>query len=439
MKKKSKSVLAIVLAILLLLIIAVTLTTNILFSRKDTPKLFGHYIYLMESDVMEADGGTAVATGVASLDDSTATGASEESTNPAVSVDSTSAAASIHKNSAVIVTAYDESDPIAKNNAVLCVLGADDTSTDVDSDRIAVRRIYNIEQDETGVLKYYPTTMQTNAVGTEPAITVDNILGKCTYESGELYSFIQFATGVPGILTLLVLPSVILVIMLIVTIAKANSSRSDEFAFEESYDDVYGEDSHDSDADYDAEELGARSPLFRPGDTASNNRSFEQKRSSIAQNFERKAVNPNSPYQKARTMQFKAQHDVPIYTNPNDQIPLGGANTYGTSNFEAPTQSTRGNTTIFSTRDVSSSYGTTTHAAAEAPDPSSYRGSHVAESPDQARNLGGASRPIASRPAPAPKPVEPKPTANSANNKYDTASVDDLLAMIESEKKKLDK
>lgn len=441
MKKKSKSVLAIVLAILLLLIVAVTLTTNILFSRKDTPKLFGHYIYLMESDVMEADGGVAVATGVASLDDSTATGAPEDSTDPTASVDSTSAAASIHKNSAVIVSAYDESDPIAKNNAVLCVLGADDTSTDMDSDRLAVRRIYNIEQDETGVLKYYPTTMQANAIGTEPAITVDSILGKCTYESGELYSFIQFATGVPGILALLVLPSVILVIMLIVTIAKANSNRSDEFAFEESYDDVYGEDSHDPDSDdYDAEELGARSPLFRPGDTASTSRSFEQKRSSIAQNFERKAVNPNSPYQKARTMQFKAQHDVPIYTNPNDQIPLGGANTYGTSNFEEPVQNTRGNTTIFSTRDVSSSYGTAPHAATEAPvqEPNpSYRGSHVAESPDQARNLGGTSRPAASRPAPAPKPVEPKPTSSA--NKYDTASVDDLLAMIESEKKKLDK
>ena len=46
MKKKSKSILAVVLAILLILVVAVSLTTNILFSRKDTPKIFGHYIYL---------------------------------------------------------------------------------------------------------------------------------------------------------------------------------------------------------------------------------------------------------------------------------------------------------------------------------------------------------------------------------------------------------
>ena len=57
MKKKSKSILAIVLAILLVIVVAISLTTNILFSRKDTPKIFGHYIYLMEYDTMEAAAG----------------------------------------------------------------------------------------------------------------------------------------------------------------------------------------------------------------------------------------------------------------------------------------------------------------------------------------------------------------------------------------------
>ena len=103
MKKKSKSILAVVLAILLILVVAVSLTTNILFSRKDTPKIFGHYIYLMEYDTMEA-GAAAVATGTTDL-------------NAAGTVDSESAAASIHKHTAVIATAYQESDPIAKNNA----------------------------------------------------------------------------------------------------------------------------------------------------------------------------------------------------------------------------------------------------------------------------------------------------------------------------------
>lgn len=51
------------------------------FSRKDTPKIFGHYIYLMEYDTMEAAAGAAVATGT--------------SGQAAGSVDDTSAAASM--------------------------------------------------------------------------------------------------------------------------------------------------------------------------------------------------------------------------------------------------------------------------------------------------------------------------------------------------------
>lgn len=435
MKKKSKSILAVVLAILLILVVAVSLTTNILFSRKDTPKIFGHYIYLMEYDTMEA-GAAAVATGTTDL-------------NAAGTVDSESAAASIHKHTAVIATAYQESDPIAKNNAVLCVLAPDDTSTDIDSDRVAVRRIYNIEQDKTGVLKYYPTTMKTNDVGTEPPITVDSILGKCAYESGELYSYVTFATGVPGILTLLVLPSVILVIMLIVAIARANGKHDDEYTFEENYDEVYSEDSYDDDdSAYDDEELGGRSPLFRPSENTAQSRSFEQKRSSIAENFERKQVNPNSPYQKARTMQFKAQHDVPIYTNPADQIPLGGAGqnsqpTGNTGTYEGAHAGSVSNTSTFGTRSNLNSTDTfrTPPIENNTPDEtaapvSTYRGSHEASSPEEARNLGDTPFRSSRAAAPEQKPAAPA-VPKTREDKIANASVDELLAMIEDEKKKL--
>ena len=435
MKKKSKSILAVVLAILLILVVAVSLTTNILFSRKDTPKIFGHYIYLMEYDTMEA-GAAAVATGTTDL-------------NAAGTVVSECAAASIHMHTAVIATAYQESDPIAKNNAVLCVLAPDDTSTDIDSDRVAVRRIYNIEQDETGVLKYYPTTMKTNDVGTEPPITVDSILGKCAYESGELYSYVTFATGVPGILTLLVLPSVILVIMLIVAIARANGKHDDEYTFEENYDEVYSEDSYDDDdSAYDDEELGGRSPLFRPSENTAQSRSFEQKRSSIAENFERKQVNPNSPYQKARTMQFKAQHDVPIYTNPADQIPLDGAGqnsqpTGNTGTYEGAHAGSVSNTSTFGTRSNLNSTDTfrTPPIENNTPDEtaapvSTYRGSHEASSPEEARNLGDTPFRSSRAAAPEQKPAAPA-VPKTREDKIANASVDELLAMIEDEKKKL--
>lgn len=431
MKKKTKSILAVVLAILLIIVVAITLTTNILFSRKDTPKIFGHYIYLMQTDVMEARSDVGIAT----------------------SNTDANAAASIHQHTAVIAKAYSEADPIAKNNAVLCVLAADDTSTDADSDRVAVRRIYSIDQDETGMLKYYPTTMQADSIGTEPPVTVDSILGKCAYESGELYTYITFATSVPGILTLLVLPSVILVIMLIVAIVRANGKHDDEYAFEENYDEVFSEDSYDADNGYEDEELGGRSPLYRSSGNTGKSASFEQKRSSIAQNFERKAVNPNSPYQKARTMQFKAQHDVPIYTNPEDQLPIGSNNT---DTYEGAHSGSISNTASFGSIHRTtpiSNFGSgpiASHAsdAPVAPETPAYRGSHEASSPEEARNLGSnrftsnAARPetdttnsAASAPAAAPAS---KPAAKPTGDKYATASVDELLAMIEGEKHKLD-
>ena len=49
-KKKSLSILGIVAAVLLLIVVLITLTLNVLFSQHDTPKIFGNYVYLMESE-----------------------------------------------------------------------------------------------------------------------------------------------------------------------------------------------------------------------------------------------------------------------------------------------------------------------------------------------------------------------------------------------------
>jgi len=438
MKKKSKSILAVIVAILLLIVVIVTLTTNILFSRSDTPKIFGHYIYLMETDVMEADSSTETA------DTATASGVtSVDSTS-----DSENQTASIHQYTAVIAPVYDSTtDQIAKNNAVLCVLADDDTSTDADSDCIAVRRIYNIEEDSAGVLLYYPTTMKQSEVGTEPAITIDNILGKCTVESSELYSFITFVTSISGILLMLVLPCVILVIMLIVVIVRANSRANDEYAFEENYDEVFSEDSYDDDDDPYDEELG-QTAFYQPRDES--NSSFAQCRSSIAENFERKAVNPNSPYQKARTMQFKAQRDIPIYTGSDSQTDNDTYRGSATSDYEGShnvdAQDVNNSYRSRNSRNAVSYAADTPISSLPTSDGSSYHGSHEANSPDEARNLRTSRSSTTTRNSTytSNQSQQSKPTTSSSatktstgKNKYENASVDELLAMIEEEKNKL--
>lgn len=458
MKKKSISILGVVVSVLLLIIVAVTLTLNVLFSQHDTPKIFGNYIYMMESDSMEVKPQASVET------TTTAEGEAEGTaeTNAAPSIDTN---ASIHAKTAVICKTYDGVEPISKNNAVLCVLAPEDTSTDKDSEGMAIRRILNIASDEeTGIMKYYPTTMQADTIGTEPAITKDSIRGICRYESAQMYQVVKFATSFTGILVLLALPCVLLVILLIVALVRrsAKNREDDAYAFEESYDELAGEDNYE-DEEYMDDEFVNDAPRTsyqtRTGNTNTyNTNDFEAKRSSIAQNFERKAVNPNSAYQKAKTMQFKAQKDIPIPEMPYIQAPQ--ENPYvGKYSAEAPASSVE-------------SFQMPSIQTEEQQQQQTYRGAHEAPSGSGSRTLRSSAtsnfrkpnvddifgtdplaaatrerstatsrRTTTAASVPAetaqPKAAPAARSTRSSKGQYDNASVDDLLAMIESGKNRL--
>lgn len=453
-KKKSLSILGIVVAVLLLIVVLITLTLNVLFSQHDTPKIFGNYVYLMESDSMEVKPSTD---GTATID----------------------ASASIHAKTAVICKAYDGSEPLSKNNAILCVLAPEDTSSDKDKEGMAVRRILNIASDEeTGIMKYYPTTMQVDTIGTEPAITVDSVRGICRYESAQLYSFIRFATGFSGIIVLLALPCVLLIALLVVALVRrsANKQEDDAYAFEESYDELPGEEDYNyDDEDYEEEDFDdAPQTAYqtRSGNTGTYNTgsynmdngypgygntavqnaqtSFETKKSSISQNFERKAVNPNSAFQKAKTMQFQAQKNVSIPEQPYDPIvPQQPENNGYVGKYGADVPVTE---PVQEVPQQEQTY----HGAHEAPSGSTSTGSKTfltstgtfkrpnvddifGSDPFSARNTTPSSR--TSQRSTTAKPSATRPAAKPASRRpasaYDTASVDDLVAMIENQKKKL--
>ncbi len=438
MKKKNRAVsaLGVIVSIILIIVAATTLLTTVLFSKQDTPNLFGYYLYLQKSTAME----------VADNDDD---------------------AASIHAETVVFAKEYNGTDPLSVNNAILCVLAPDDSSPveDKDSNGYAIRRILSIEpNDETGELLYYPTTMQADRVGTEPAITGSSILGICDFEHAGLYSYITFVQSLPGILLLLALPCVLLIVMLIAKMVRSRNRRLEEsaYAFEESYDEVPGEDVYDgdyADEEYEEEEQyeedysseqPAQAPLYSP--EISNTSTLDRKRVSIAQNFTPKAVNPNSPYQKARTMQFKAQKDVPILNHaPYDQPQAqeGYVGKYSAEPVQQPAMPV---------------YDDAANAYVQEQPVTPYRGTHEADGTSGGRVFKSGSsvtstfrrpnvddilngdplaRPVAEpaeRRAPAPAP-EKKPAsalaAARSRNKVDTASVDDLLAMIENQKKNL--
>ena len=420
-KKKSLSILGIVAAVLLLIVVLITLTLNVLFSQHDTPKIFGNYVYLMESDSMEV----------------------KPSTDGSTTIDTS---ASIHAKTAVICKAYDGSEPLSKNNAILCVLAPEDTSSDKDKEGMAIRRILNIASDEeTGIMKYYPTTMQ-----------VDTI----------------------GIIVLLALPCVLLIALLIVALVRrsANKREDDAYAFEESYDELPGEEDYNyDDEDYEDEDFVNDVPQTtyqtRSGNTGTYNTgsynmdssypsygntavqnaqtsSFETKKSSISQNFERKAVNPNSAFQKAKTMQFQAQKNVPIPEQPYESVAPqqpennGYVGKYGADVpvaepvQEAPQQeqtyhgaheATSGSSSTGSKTFLSST-GTFKRPNVDdifGNDPFATRSTSTSRTSQRSTT----AKPSTARPA--AKPASRRPSS------YDTASVDDLVAMIENQKKKL--
>ena len=344
---------------------------------------------------------------------------------------------------------------------------------------MAIRRILNIASDEeTGIMKYYPTTMQVDTIGTEPAITVDSVRGICRYESAQLYSFIQFATGFSGIIVLLALPCVLLIALLVVALVRRSASKreDDAYAFEESYDELPGEEDYNyDDEDYEDEDFVNDVPQTtyqtRSGNTGTYNTgsynmdssypsygntavqnaqtsSFETKKSSISQNFERKAVNPNSAFQKAKTMQFQAQKNVPIPEQPYESVaPQQPENNgyVGKYGADAP---------VAEPVQEAPQQEQTYHGAHEAPSGSSSTGSKTflsstgtfkrpnvddifGNAPFATRSTSPSRTPQRSTTA---KPSTARPAAKPASRRpssYDTASVDDLVAMIENQKKKL--
>ena len=389
-KKKRFSVLKLLIVIICITSVIVSAAINILFAKGKTPEIFGRHIYVVGED------------------------------NP-MSGTITTGSALISKDAEGIT--------LATGDIVLCY-PADAP------DKLSLRSISFIAEGEDGSTSYY--TMDSIHEDTAGSITKDKVVAICTgyNESLELGRFITFAKELKGIILLLGVPALILIIVLFATIAGARRSDDDEdeFGFYE----------------YDEEEsrrIAARNndPLYEPNAEAPVSPAFERRKMSIAENFKQKEVNPDSPYQKEkeRTVQLKAQKGGNINPhatagsaestfaarNPNSvSSPAPTAETLreemlrktsevertGTYNIKKPTETVSDNTGILTRDQVAELRGgapvkpVETKAAAPAPKKSS--------SPDISDILGTSPRQSSKKPS--------------------DMSVDDLLKIIEEEKKK---
>lgn len=398
-KKKRFSVLKFVIIIVCILMIAASVFVNVCFSNGKAPKLFGNYIYVVsESDNM----GDSVTVGSALISPETG----------------------------------DLS--VAKGDIVLCY-PADSP------DKLKLLSIYDIVTAEDGTLKYF-TSDASNIVSSE-SITKDKIAAICTghAESAELGSFINFAKSIKGILALLVLPCILLVIFVIVWLA---SSKDDDFDEDDLGFYEYDEEEKRRASAGRSHERGAN-PLFEPSQEIQPNNDLERKKMSIAENFSQKRVNPDSPYQKEkeRTMQFKAQRSAES---------AFAAKNVGGSSSTAPTADALREEMLRKTAEAERT-GTFSIKATSLNQPAEpitdntgiLSKSQLAE---MSRNDVPRSTPLRSQSAPssaAPRTTVRKSSTpdisdiinksrNDARKKSaDTMSVDDLLRIIEDEKKKL--
>jgi hypothetical protein len=429
-KKKGMPLLKAVIVILCVILIVISLASNILFAGGKVPHVFGTYFYRV-SEYDEQNVGKVTA-GALLL--------SKDSSN-------------IDINEGDIVLCYPEG-----------------------SDQLQLRSIYSIEtDDESGQLKYYTATAIEQ--GTELSIPKENIAAVCTGypQSAELGTMLNFLTGIKGIVAALILPCIVLVIFLI---AKIASSKEDE---DEDEDNEYGFYEYDDDGTADNHQHDkSGTPLFEPSQENQVNDELERKKMSIAENFSQKHVNPDSPYQKEkeRTMQFKAQREyTQQFSRPKPSAESSfAARNMGGQYSTAPTADALREEMLRKTAEAerTGTFSTKTYSndsrrydsvpdntgilskaqLAELSEQSSMGNSpafRTSVPPSQPISrpsvpVSTSSAPTVSRPAATPTRQSSSPNIDdilekSANNErkksVDDMSVDDLLRMIEDEKKKI--
>lgn len=395
-KKKGFSVLKFVIILLCIISVAATLTVNIAFAGGKTPKLMGKYVYVVkETDNMG---------------------------------DNLTVGAALLAPDAANVT-------LNKGDIVLCYPAAAPTE-------LHVLSIFDIITAEDGTSRYI--TSDASNIGSTDSIPKSSIAAICTghTQSRELGAFITFALSVKGILSLLVLPCVILLIFLIVRIASSRSTdeeEDDDFDFYE-----YDEEEKQNDASARrSHEKNANTPLFEPSQEIQPSNELERKKMSIAENFSQKPVNPDSPYQKEkeRTMQFKAQRSAES---------TFAARNIGSSSSTAPTADTLREEMLRKTAEAerTGTFNIKAVKAAAAAEPVADNTGILSKSQlaEMSRNDVPKTTPLRSQSAQfAAKPKKSSsPDISDIISKTESKkravsdmSVDDLLQLIEDEKKKL--
>ena len=396
-KNKGISILKVFIIVVCIILITVSALVNIMFSNGKVPHILNRYIYVVDAKDNMGD--------------------------------------YVTEGSAIL--AKDAKNQTIKNGMIVLCYPADDSTN------LRVREIINADtvNDKYGTKDATHIDKGGDGSGT---ISKSDILAVCSGypESKDLGAFIKFATAIKGLILLLVLPCMILVIFLIAKIANSSDEDFDEdeaFGF-------YEYDENEKKADSKPNHVKSDVPLFEAAQDIQPSEELERKKMSIAENFSQKKVNADSPYQKEkeRTMQFKAQRSAETQF---------AARNVGGSSSTAPTADALREEMLRKTAEAERT-GTFNLKATSSPQNTQTVSDNTgvlskAQLAEMSRNDIPRSTPLRSQSAAnaaAPK-KDSSPDITDILRKTDTKvskkkpvsdmSVDDLLRIIENEKKKL--
>lgn len=395
-KKKGFSILKIFIVIVCLAAIISSVVTNVAFSNDKIPSILGRYIYVVDK---KDNMGTYVSEGAALI-------------------------------------AKDAKKQTITNGQIVICKPADETNN---SGEYRLREIINADtvNDKYGTKD--AAHIDKGGEDGSGTISKKDILAVCSGypESKDLGAFIRFTTSIKGILLLLILPCIVLVALLIAKIASSKDDDDDEnFDFYE-YDEEAGK------APQVRSHVKSGNPLFEANQEIQPSDELERKKMSIAENFSQKKVNHDSPYQKEkeRTVQFRAQRSAES---------TFAAKNVGGSSSTAPTADALREEMLRKTAEAERTGSFSVKAAEESkasiPDNTGILSkTQLAEMSKDDIPRSTPLRSQSAAPASAKKPATPDitdilrktDTAVSKKKPVSDMSVDDLLQLIENEKKKL--
>ena len=401
MKKKRFSVLRCFISIICVLFIIIAVGVNFIYSKTKTPEFMGRYFYTV----------------------------TERDTNGISDV----------TQGAIIIAKDVEDISVVQKDLVLCYPAGD-------PDNLRLCGIFNVIESEDGTEKYqvYFDGHEDNT----DLITKDKIKAICTGypESIELGSFITFTRSVPGIVAELIIPCIILLVFFISRLASKDEDEDEEIP--------------DFSAEKKKTTKQSGTPLFEPSQEISASDELERKKQSIAENFSQKKVNPDSPYQKEkeRTMQFKTNRlETAKNTNRTSPAPSADAiredlrrkNDYEGTHVKKPENTFKPEKTETIPKPVKPIKPVQTHVEREIidntgiiPTPKSAELSAVQENTRNSveeikNNINKTYTPHTYNSSPDISDILSKDDLNRRKRNASEMSVDDLLRIIDEEKKKL--